>query len=133
MALGFRSSIDGGRNDEHLRCFEKGRRKWVNLDTLYRYSDMLLVLELITPPIDDVVLPGITRQSALELAKLHESGRYTLTGLNEKLVVNERPVTMKEVAAAAEQGTLVEMFGTGMLRHSSSLLLIGHARNCGCC
>jgi branched-chain amino acid aminotransferase len=62
-----------------------------------------------------VILPGITRQSAVELAKLHESGQYSLDGLKEKLVVSERAIGMEEVVAAAQKGTLIEIFGTGKL------------------
>jgi len=83
-------------------------------------------LELVTPPLDDVILPGITRQSALELARLHESGTYSLTGLQERLIVSERALSMKEVATAAQQGSLVEMFGTGTAAVISTVGNVGY-------
>jgi len=83
-------------------------------------------LELVTPPLDDVILPGITRQSAVELARMHEAGTYTLNGVKEKLVVSERALSMQEVAAAAERGTLVEMFGTGTAAVISTVDNIGY-------
>ena len=49
----------------------------------------------------------------LALARGHVSKTLALEGLPEKFEVNERPVTMKEVKAAAKVGTLVELFGTG--------------------
>lgn len=61
-----------------------------------------------------MILPGVTRDSVLNLARDHASGKSPLKGMPEgKFVVNERSVTMKEVKAAAEKGQLVEFFGTG--------------------
>lgn len=74
----------------------------------------LPVNELVTPPLDGMILPGVTRDSVLTLAREHASGKTPLDGMPEgKLVVSERPVTMKEVKEAAEKGQLVEFFGTG--------------------
>ena len=70
--------------------------------------------ELVTPPLDGMILPGVTRDSVLALAREHASGKAPLNGMPEgKFVVNERPVTMKEVKEAAAKGQLVEFFGTG--------------------
>lgn len=61
-----------------------------------------------------MILPGVTRDSVLALARGHESGESPLEGMPEgKFVVNERPVTMKEVKDAASEGRLIEFFGTG--------------------
>lgn len=63
---------------------------------------------------DGMILPGVTRDSVLALARDHASGKAPLKDMPEgKLVVNERPVTMKEVTDAAANGQLVEFFGTG--------------------
>lgn len=61
--------------------------------------------ELITAPLDGTILPGVTRDSVLSLAK-------------EKLVpegwkITERKYTMTEVADAANEGRLLEVFGSG--------------------
>jgi branched-chain amino acid aminotransferase len=60
-----------------------------------------------------MILPGITRDSVLALARDHISGKARLPGLPDKLVVSERPVTMREVKDAAAAGRVVELFGTG--------------------
>ena len=61
-----------------------------------------------------MILPGVTRDSVLALARDHASGKSPLAGGPEgEFVVNERPVTMKEVTNAANEGRLVEFFGTG--------------------
>jgi branched-chain amino acid aminotransferase len=57
--------------------------------------------EVITPPLNGAILPGITRDSVLTL--LREWGIPAL----------ERPIALDEVFAAHEQGKLREMWGTG--------------------
>lgn len=56
---------------------------------------------IITPEISDTILEGVTRDSVITI--LRESG-YT---------VEERPLSIDEVAAAHKAGTLREAFGTG--------------------
>jgi branched-chain amino acid aminotransferase len=60
-----------------------------------------------------MILPGVTRDSVLTLARDHVSGVKRLANLPDKLVVSERPVTMKEVKEASQHGSLVELFGAG--------------------
>ena len=57
--------------------------------------------ELITPPLEGSILPGITRESVIQLAR---DWGYTVT---------ERRLSIDEVFAAAESGTLHESFGSG--------------------
>ncbi|GJJ09431.1 hypothetical protein Clacol_003653 [Clathrus columnatus] len=83
----------------------------MNLFVVFRKGDG--TLELATAPLDGMILPGVTRDSVISLAKDHASRRQVLDGLPEKFELVERPITMKEVQAAAENGSLVEMFGTG--------------------
>lgn len=75
-----------------------------------------------------MILPGVTRDSVLVLAREHIAGTTRLPHLPENLVVSERPVTMREVKAASESGRLVELFGTGYLPSipDFSLSLIHH-------
>lgn len=74
-----------------------------------------------------MILPGVTRDSVLALARAHESGEVPLEGLpTSKFVVHERPVTMKEVVRAAADGTLVEFFGTGTAAVISPVDRIGY-------
>jgi branched-chain amino acid aminotransferase len=57
--------------------------------------------ELITPALNGSILGGITRRTVLELAR--EWG----------MKVSERKISIDEVFAAAENGTLQEAFGSG--------------------
>ncbi|KMU92746.1 branched-chain-amino-acid aminotransferase [Coccidioides immitis H538.4] len=61
--------------------------------------------ELITPPLDGTILEGVTRDSVLTLA------RERLTPKGWK--VSERKLTMPELAEAADEGRLIEVFGAG--------------------
>lgn len=63
------------------------------------------ITELVTPPLDGLILPGITRDSVLQLA------REKLT--SPAMRVSERKLTMTELQEAAREGCLCEVFGTG--------------------
>jgi len=71
------------------------------------------VTEFVTPPLDDIVLPGVTRDSVIAIAREHGSNVNPIAGLPDKLVLSERPITMGEVKQAARDGTLLEVFGCG--------------------
>lgn len=73
-----------------------------------------------------MILPGVTRDSVLTLAREHASGKYKLAGLPEKVRVTERSVAMKEVQDAAAIGTLVELFGSGTAAVISPVDRIGY-------
>ncbi|ORX37110.1 putative branched-chain-amino-acid aminotransferase 2 [Kockovaella imperatae] len=81
-------------------------------------------VELATPPLDDIVLPGVTRLSVLELAREHVKGNK-IPGLPEKLEVNERRMVMAEIVEAQKNGTLLEIFGTGTAAIVSAVDRIG--------
>lgn len=72
---------------------------------------------LVTPPTSDSILPGITRESGLMLAR--EWG----------LQVEERPIRVTEVVDALEKGTLTEAFGIGTATTISHISTIGHEGN----
>ncbi len=57
--------------------------------------------EVVTPNLTGSILPGITRDSVIKLCR--EEGRK----------VSERPVSVDELTAAAEEGRLTECFGSG--------------------
>ncbi|XP_015706200.1 branched-chain-amino-acid aminotransferase, cytosolic-like isoform X1 [Coturnix japonica] len=59
-------------------------------------------LELVTPPLDGLILPGVIRQSLLDMAR--EWGEFA---------VREEPLPMETVLEALQGGRLKEMFGTG--------------------
>ncbi|KAL8887910.1 MAG: hypothetical protein Q9215_004589 [Flavoplaca cf. flavocitrina] len=61
--------------------------------------------ELVTPPLDGTILPGVTRDCVLRLAR-------------ERLVprgwrISERKICMAELSEASKSGKLVEVFGSG--------------------
>lgn len=82
--------------------------------------------EIVTPPLDGMILPGVTRDSVLALGRDHESRKLRLTGLDNDVVVSERPVTMKEIQEASRAGQLVEMFGAGTAAVISAVDKIGY-------
>ena len=57
--------------------------------------------ELVTPPLNGSILPGITRDSVLQIAK------------HWGLTISERLISIEEVADACKSGDLEEMFATG--------------------
>jgi branched-chain amino acid aminotransferase len=57
--------------------------------------------KLVTPPVSDSILDGITRDSLLVLAK------------DMGYEVEERPVSLEELEAASRSGNLLEAFGAG--------------------
>ena len=57
--------------------------------------------KLVTPPLSDSILDGITRDSLLEIA------------VNEGIEVEERPVNVNEIRQALKNGSLTEAFGAG--------------------
>lgn len=61
----------------------------------------LIGSSLVTPPLSDSILAGVTRDSVLQLAR------------DMGLKVEERPISVKELRAAQQNGSLKEVFGTG--------------------
>jgi len=57
--------------------------------------------ELVTPPLGGTILPGITRDSVIQIAK------------DWSLDIVERPINIDEIIEANEKGLLKEAFGTG--------------------
>jgi branched-chain amino acid aminotransferase len=96
----------------------------MNMFVVFRRADG--TRELVTPPLDGMILPGITRDSVLALARAHAAGEDAIAGLDGPLVVSERPVNMAEIIAAAADGSLVELFGTGTAAVVSPVDRIGY-------
>jgi branched-chain amino acid aminotransferase len=69
---------------------------------------------VVTPPLEGTILPGITRDSAITV--LREMG----------LTVTERPIAIDDVFAAHKAGTLRECFGTGTAATVSRVGRIGY-------
>ena len=77
--------------------------------------NVMLVIDqkLVTPPVSDTILDGITRDSLLTLAR--DSG----------MVVEERKISLDEIRSAFEAGTLTEAFGVGTAAVVSPIGVIG--------
>eukprot|EP01086_Lenisia_limosa_P003820 TRINITY_DN1853_c0_g1_i2.p1 TRINITY_DN1853_c0_g1~~TRINITY_DN1853_c0_g1_i2.p1 ORF type:complete len:405 (-),score=164.19 TRINITY_DN1853_c0_g1_i2:52-1086(-) len=58
--------------------------------------------ELITAPLDGIILPGVTRDSVLQMTR--KWGDFKVT---------EKVFTMKDLAEAIEEGRVIEAFGCG--------------------
>jgi branched-chain amino acid aminotransferase len=93
-----------------VEAHEKGYTQVLWLDAVERKfveevgtSNIFFLIndELITPPLEGSILPGITRDSVLQLAR------------DWGYQVSERRITIDEVIAAGMEGTLQESFGTG--------------------
>ncbi len=69
---------------------------------------------LITPSLSDSILAGITRDSVLTLAR------------SWGMMVEERKISVKEVVAALEAGTVKEAFGVGTAATIAHIELIGY-------
>lgn len=91
---------------------------WINPETKAK--------ELVTAPLDGTILPGITRDSIIDLAQ-------------ERLVpqgwqVSERRVYMTELKEASKQGGLLEVFGAGtalIVNPIKSISWNGEVIDCG--
>ena len=70
--------------------------------------------KVVTPPLYGTILKGVTRDSAMQI--LEDAG-YT---------VEERMITIDEVATAHENGTLEEAFGVGTAAVVSNVSTIGY-------
>ncbi len=66
------------------------------MNVFFRVNDTLL-----TAPISDRILDGVTRKSVIALAK------------QDNITVEERPVLVSEIVEAAKNGSLKEIFGAG--------------------
>lgn len=83
-------------------------------------------IELVTPPLEDMILPGVTRDSILALARGHADGSHKLDGLPDKFSVVERNMTMPEIVEASKNGSLKEIFGSGTAAIISTVNAIGY-------
>lgn len=85
-------------------------------------------LDIITPPLDGTILPGLTRDSTLTLANAHTSGKLLLPSIpaSQKLHTHERVLTMSEITALSAQGKIIESFGVGTAVVVAPVGRIGH-------
>lgn len=85
-------------------------------------------LEIITPPLSEIILPGVTRNSVLALLRAHAnpSHPFKLEGVPSQLTVSERRIFMSELASYAQDGSLAEVFGSGTAAIITSVERIGY-------
>ncbi|KAI0733068.1 branched-chain amino acid aminotransferase II [Fomitopsis betulina] len=65
----------------------------MNAMAVFKHPDG--TVELATAPLDGMILPGVTRDSVLTLAREHASGQSNIEGLPDKLRISERAIPMK--------------------------------------
>src|SRR5262249_44220081 len=90
------------------RAKEKGFHQVLWLDQTHRFVEEAGTMNVffrigdtvVTPPLEDSLLAGVTRDSVLTLLR------------EWKVKVEERPVSIAEVAEASARGKLAEAFGT---------------------
>jgi branched-chain amino acid aminotransferase len=83
-------------------------------------------VELVTPPLNGMILPGVTRDSILGLARDHVSGKMPIAGLPADLQVTEREINMGEFEQASKDGRLLEVFGAGTAAVVSPVDRVGY-------
>ncbi|KAI5452690.1 branched-chain-amino-acid transaminase bat2 [Naganishia albida] len=83
--------------------------------------------ELLTPPLEDLILPGVTRDSVLSIARDHVAGKIQVPGLPaSNFVVSERKMTMPKLSELAKAGKVKEVFGAGTAAIVTSVDNIGY-------
>lgn len=83
-------------------------------------------IDIITPPLDGTILPGVTRESSLELFNAH--GKETsLPNLSNKIKLHarEQSITMTELAQWSKEGRLLEAICVGTGAVVTSVARIG--------
>ncbi|KAF8525119.1 branched-chain amino acid aminotransferase II [Hysterangium stoloniferum] len=71
-------------------------------------------VDIVTPQLDGVILPGVTRDSVLKLAAEHNKGS-PLPGLSPELQIfpREEAIYMSDLVRWEKEGRILEAFGTG--------------------
>lgn len=82
------------------------------MNVFFRINDTLL-----TAPVSDRILDGVTRKSLIEIAE------------KENISVEVRPVKVSEIVAATKDGSLKEIFGAGTAAVISPVKAFGYQNN----
>jgi len=90
-------------------CDKKSIEEVGTSNIFFKFED-----ELVTPPLTGSILPGITRDTVLTLAR------------DRGLTVNQRRITIDEVIAGCQDGSLQESFATGTAAVISPVGEINH-------
>jgi branched-chain amino acid aminotransferase len=88
------------RGFDQVLWLDDAERRWLEevgtMNVFVRLGETL-----VTPPLTAPILPGVTRDSVIALARARG------------MAVEERPIALDELQAASRAGTLREVFGTG--------------------
>ncbi|KAI9028482.1 aminotransferase [Hyaloraphidium curvatum] len=105
-APGIRPQIEAGKEGYSQNLWLFGKEDFITEAGTMNFFALLTnekgEKELVTPPLDGTILPGVTRDSMLTLARDWKEFK-----------VSERPITMAELSKAADEGRLHEAFGAG--------------------
>ncbi|KAF5374348.1 hypothetical protein D9758_004699 [Tetrapyrgos nigripes] len=89
-------------------------------------------IDLITPPLDGTILPGVTRASIMEIARAHSASLSTsstsgatLNGVASRLHVSETELSLSTLIQWSRQGKLIEAFGVGTAAILAPVGIIG--------
>ena len=85
-----------------------------------------LGIDIITPPLDGTILPGVTRESCITLLRSH-SPVSPLGGLHPDMAVHvhEIPLTIGDLYKWSSENRLLEAFGVGTAAVVSGIGMIG--------
>lgn len=129
-APGIKPQMEAATRGYHQNLWLFGEGQWLtevgtmNLFVVLKGKDG--VAELVTPPLNGMILPGVTRDSILSLARGHANGHAKIPGLPEKLRVTEREMSIHELQEHADSGALTEMFGAGTAAVVSPVERVGY-------
>lgn len=85
----------------------------MNFFMVFKNADSV---EVVTPPLNGIILPGVTRDSILTLLREYiATPSSLLSAYLEKtnVEVSEREVTLAELADRHSKGEVLEAFGSG--------------------
>lgn len=87
-------------------------------------------LDVVTPPLDGNIIPGLTRSACLTLLAAHSS-KAALPNISDSLHLHthERPFTMSDLARWSAEGKLLEAFATGTAAIVAPVGKIGYQGN----
>lgn len=87
----------------------------MNFFVVVKREDEESGLDVLTPPLDGTILPGLTRASCLSLLQGHTAQQMVLPEISASLHLHthERNVTMADLVEWSRQGRLLEAFGAG--------------------
>lgn len=113
-----------------LRAQSKAQKKGYNqvlyLDAVHRRfveevgtSNIFFKIngKVVTPPLGGTILPGVTRDSVIQILK------------HWKIPIAEEPIDINEVVAASKRGELEEVFGTGTAAVVSPIGVLSYKGN----